>query len=219
MSTKRHLHIYFSIETSHRRGFQKYQPTPPVSYSKDRQAKWVEEWQTEKSLEQLHCIHIQRLEALVFDFESPEFESLYAVPPESAKEVRFSLNRDGGISVGASFFVKLNALVSSKGFANLYGDNISYRSSRGSFDRHLLRIEAMRNRDGQVLKTVNPVLFLKLNSFDWGTVLGPESSGNREALIEQMKLQGEQNDNVLADLQTTVNVFSRMGVCPKIAVK
>lgn len=217
MALVRHVQIYLALGVSHNRHIKKYVPSPPVSYKAEKQAEWLDDWTANKSYGLLHCVQLERLEAAVFDFESTEAETLYA-NPGTQKPVRISLRRSDGIACGPAFFKELHSLVSVRGFANLWASNISYRSENDSFDRHLLRIEAMKNRGGAVLKKINPILFLKLSSFGWRSVLGPDSICDQSAMIDQLDIRGVQIDLVKQSLQTTLNVFERMGVCPLVQI-
>jgi len=75
-----------------------------------------------------------------------------------------------------------------------------------------------------MFEKIEPMLLLKLSSFDWGTVLGPESTGDHVILAKQMGAwdaragSGDEETFVRGRLQTTLNIFERIKACPPVVV-
>ena len=221
----RHVHIYLETRTSLVPGFAQYRPSAPASYKKQETIdEWLRKWDEESAPHLLHCLLLERLEAVIFDFESNERESLYACPGPEDRYSAVSLVRQPRRPVAFMFLAALDQIVRPRGFSSLDADRVSYRSSKGSFDRHLIRVEAMKAKQGLVFDKIEPMLLLKLSSFDWNSVLGPESHGNSEILARQMGAWDPRADSVQEDevvkgrLQTTLNIFERIRACLPVKV-
>lgn len=222
----RHVQIYLETSTELLDGYREYAPDVPKSYTSEKaKANWLASWREETAPGKLHCVQMTGVQAVVFDFETSEMESLYACPGENATYYHISVEKTSKVSVAAQFFKQLDAIVRQRGFSSLHSDRISYRSSKGSFDRHLLRVETMRSRRGNVFDKIEPLLYLKLTSFDWNSILGPDVAGDSEILARQMGLwdsradSDRESERVKGRLQTTINIYERIRAVPYVEIK
>lgn len=171
----------------------------------------------EKALTQLHTARVSRIEAVVFDFDSPEYDPAAAIPPDSCEPAYFSL-RVGKESPapGIEFLKMLQKYVERRGKLNLISRYVSWRGSEPRFLRLMVRNQTMRLRKTQLRKTYMP-LYFQSTTFDWNSCVGAEKYGDTNRLITQLGLtHGLFEDPVLDELSVTLQIFARAGLAPDV---
>lgn len=224
---RRHVHVYFAIETRLLPNFEEYCPDPPdySSYKEHtaiaKKAEFLRKWKEEKAPELLHCLRVSRIEAVVFDFRDGEWDTMRACPKVADKPKRVSVSaKEVRGSVGVEFYRRLYDMLNEDefGLSGVSGDRVSFRSRDGDFERHMLRVDMLRGARKKV-EHIPSDLFLKLNSLSLRTVLGPEKYADIEVLMKQCRLVSDIEDQVMKDLQEVLNVFHAVHLCPRVDLR
>lgn len=233
----RHMHIYSAFALVLVEGYMKKKPpfVPRPSYNAAKNAevdaKEQLEW-TEKAKDRFDLCRILRIESLVFQFEDDERKTLLAVAPRTGGKIsRISLSTTSEQlqlnkqtvrhTIGLQWLERLNDLASDAETTAAYGElNNECISFRGVEAKRLIRqarFEVMATRktgfDG-----INKALYLANDTYDRKSVLSGKEDDTDNILEAFRDLSTEHTDPVLADLDLTIQLFRRAGLCPLVAI-
>jgi len=233
----RHMHIYSAFALVLVEGFMKKKPpfVPRLSYNAAKNAevdlKEQQEW-SEKAKERYDLCRVQRIESLVFQFDDPERKTLLAVAPRTAKITRITLaatteqlqlnKQTVRYTIGLRWLERLNELVADPEtlaeYGELSGECISFRGVEAKRLIRQVRFETMATRKTG-FDEINKALYLANDTYDRKSVLSGREDDTDNILDAFRDLSTEHTDPVLADLDLTIQLFRRAGLCPLVAIK
>lgn len=208
----RHVHIYLQIGYELRSDIATMLPPVPASYTGKKAEEWQQRWLTDTATRLVHTRHISRVVALLFDFESPEPDTLYACPEPRVAAKLFDIDRMAQKEEPAALFMfRLGEQITKRGLVGLSPDRVSYRSSWDG-DKYAIRAGLLSARNGEVLRTVPTELLLKLNWYTRKTIIGPEDKVDQDVMIDRCGLRVVNPDLLMGELLTTLAVYQRAGL-------
>lgn len=234
-----HVHIYSAFQLVLVDNYMASKPPykPRVSYkpeqNKAKEAEEAEEWR-EKALEKLSLCRISRIESLMFQFDDSQQKTLLAVVPSdktqfkatrisvSATPDELQLNKQTvRHTIGLRWFERIHQAITDTSclaeYGEVYHDHVSFRGVSAKRLIRQARFEVMATRKTG-FDDINKALYLANDTYDRKSVLSGREDDTEDMLDAFRDLKSVHTDPLIAELDLTIQLFRRAGLCPSITI-
>lgn len=216
MGSFRHIQIYAAASVQMLPGWDEMLPQfkPLKTKSAEENAKRkaaYDEAKEEDAQSLLHCVRAQEIHLVVYDFVSSEISSDHAVPGPKDQPKYFCVDGD---QASAKALFGLQEYLEDRSLGEIEPRRVIWRSKEGPFIHRLIRIDCAR--DQVDLSKVDRAIYYAPTTYSWRSVTAPKTECDIDQLMKQLQITSTADSQVKADLDMTLQLYSRFGACGSI---